>query len=204
MNISEILNRLSVIDSTCLCDANKSLRTMAPDIRPVCSGLMMVGIARTAKCQNDFLTVVESLKNAETGEVIVVDTSNGDLAFAGELFANEAKRKGLSGIIIDSPCRDIDGIQKASFPLYCRGVRPMAGACSEIQEMQTEIQCGGISVSPEDIVVGDDNGIVVLTEEEARSALPRAEQIYKAEKKILKRINEGQSLFDNLSLLSSE
>src|SRR5690349_1927418 len=106
MNGQNFLDRLARIDAAALCDADKSVRVLDPGIRPINAFRQMVGRARPVRCRDDFLAVVQVLSDAQPGEVLVVDAGGGTRAMAGELFASEARRKGLAGIVIDGACRD--------------------------------------------------------------------------------------------------
>ena len=113
MNFEDIKQRLLALDTACVCDGNKAmraadstvkeLRVIDPAIRPIRIGLNLVGRAHTVTCHEDFLTVIKGLRDAEPGEVLVIDTQGSRRAVAGELFPTEAARKGLAGIVIDGP-----------------------------------------------------------------------------------------------------
>eukprot|EP00054_Salpingoeca_dolichothecata_P014543 m.82373 g.82373 ORF g.82373 m.82373 type:complete len:108 (-) comp21045_c0_seq2:422-745(-) len=88
-------------------DADKEgLRVMDERLRPLRKGLQFVGVARTVRCFNDFLTVLKALDDSKPGEVLVIDTQNSTRTVAGELFATECQRRGLAAIVLDGPCRD--------------------------------------------------------------------------------------------------
>ena len=209
MTFEEIKQRLTALDTACMCDANKALRASDPtvreirvvdsSIRPIRTGLILVGRAHTVTCRDDFLTVIKGLHDAEPGEALVVDAQGSRRAMAGELFPTEASRKGLAGMIIDGPCRDTKTIKTLEFPYYARSVTPMAGTTSKIFETQVPIQCGGVTVTPGDIVFGDDDGIVVTTIEEASTLIPVAEEIQRKENVLLKTMAEGVSLLEMLN-----
>src|SRR5215470_9519741 len=97
----DILQRVAAIDAAALCDADKNIRVMDPGLRPTTSFRQMVGRARTVRCRDDFLTVIRALHESEPGEVLVIDGDGGTRALAGELFATEAARRGLAGVVID-------------------------------------------------------------------------------------------------------
>jgi 4-hydroxy-4-methyl-2-oxoglutarate aldolase len=194
MDFLTLRRKLSQLDAACICDANKRLRVMDPEIRPICQGLKMVGIARTVFCESDFLTVIKALHDAEENEVLIIDAGARKIALAGELFTTEAKRKKLSGIVIDGGCRDIKQLRKLDFPVYARFVIPLAGTVQNISKIQAPVTCGGVTVSPGDIIFGDDDGIVVLTEEECVDIIDIALNIQKNEEKALELIAKNQSL----------
>jgi len=96
MNLEKFKARLLALDTSAVCDANKGLRVLDPGIHPIRSGLKMVGVARTVKCQEDFLAVIKALSDFVAGEILVVDSMNSKSALAGELFRTEAARRGLA------------------------------------------------------------------------------------------------------------
>lgn len=192
-------SRLEKLDAACICDAGKNLRIMDYGIRPVTLGLKMIGRVRTVRCRIDFLSVLKALDEAKEDEVLVVDGGGEKVAFAGELFSAEAKRKGLAGMIIDGGCRDIRQIRMMQFPVYARYVTPLAGTAQQIFETQIPVECGGVAVFPGDIIFGDDDGIVVMDEEEMIKIVDTAEIIQQKEEKVLAKMEEGQSLFDMLN-----
>jgi regulator of RNase E activity RraA len=159
----------------------------------------MVGRAHTVHCQDDFLTVIQGLKDAQPGAVLVIGAGGGTRAVAGELFATEAARKGLAGIVIDGACRDTARLATMTLPFYARHTCPMAGTTERLFETARPIACGGVTVSPGDWLIGDRDGIVVLAEEELERLLVRAEAIQAAEAVVLQRMERGESLFDLLT-----
>jgi 4-hydroxy-4-methyl-2-oxoglutarate aldolase len=199
MDFIELKKRLAELDAACICDINKNLRVMDPGIRPINQGLKMIGIAHTVHCKGDFLSVLKALHEADEEEVLVVDAEGDKIALAGELFAMEAKRKNLAGIIVDGGCRDIKGIIRTNLPVYARYITPVAGTASKIFQTQVKIDCGGVSVEPGDIIFGDDDGIVVMNVEEIKQIMAAAGNIQRIEAKVLKKMEEGKGLIDLLN-----
>ena len=199
MDFKILKERFGRLDTACVCDANKRLRVMEPGIRPMNQGLKMVGIARTVHCKGDFLTVIKAISEAKEDEVLVIDVEGDRIAVAGELFTMEAKRKKLSGIIMDGGFRDVMPARKVNFPVYARYITPKAGTSSKISSTQVEVKCGGVSVLPGDIVFGDDDGIVVMSEEEVAEILDAAEGIQQKEEKVFRKMKEGVSLLEMLN-----
>jgi len=195
MDFKKLKKRLARLDTACICDATKTFRVMDPGIRPVFDGIKMIGIARTVHCRGDFLTVIKALQEAQEDEVLVIDAEGDKIALAGEMFATEAQRKKLAGMVIDGGCRDVRQIRTIQFPVYARYQTPMAGGASHIFKTQIPVKCGGVSVSPGEIIFGDDDGIVVMTETEIETILDVAESIQQIEEKVMKKMEAKTSLF---------
>ena len=121
MKLDEIRARLANLETSLLCDADKDLRVMDSGIRPVRTDLKLVGTAYTVSCHDDFLAVIQTLQEAEPGDVLVVDGQGGKLALAGELFATEAARKGIEGIVVDGAVRDVETLRTLEIPISIRG-----------------------------------------------------------------------------------
>ncbi len=199
MDFKILKERFNRLDTACMCDVNKKLRVIDPGIRPINQGLKMIGIARTVHCQGDFLTVIKALSEGREDEVLVIDAEGDRIAVAGELFTMEAMRKNLSGIVIDGGFRDVLPARKINLPVYSRYITPLAGTSSKISSTQLEVKCGGVSVIPGDIVFGDDDGIVVVSEKEVTEILEAAESIQQKEEKVFRKMKEGVSLLDMLN-----
>jgi len=199
MDFKEIKERLAKLDTACLCDCGKKLRIMDPEIRPIIQGVKMIGKAHTVHCKADFLTVLKALHDAQEGEVIVIDGEGEKIALAGEMFALESRKKKLGGIVVDAGCRDVNGIREIKSPLFARYITPAAGTSSKIFKTQVQVNCGGVPVSPGDIVFGDDDGIIVMTEKEVSEILDTAENIQRIEAKAIRKMGEGKNLTDVLN-----
>jgi 4-hydroxy-4-methyl-2-oxoglutarate aldolase len=199
MDFKKLKERLAILDTACIYDVNEKLRVMDTEIRPVNQGIKMIGIARTVHCKRDFLSVLKALHDASEDEVLVIDAEGDRIAFVGELFALEAQRKKLAGIVVDGACRDIKGIRNINFPVYSRYITPLVGTSSNIFPTQEKVNCGGVSVSPGDIIVGDDDGIIVMSEKEATEILDTAQNIQIIEKKVIEKMETGKSLTEMLN-----
>ncbi len=180
-------------------DADKSLRVLPAAIRPVSAGSRLLGRAVTANARDDLLSVLGALQHGGPGDVLVVAAGGSPHAVAGELFAGEAARRGMAGIVIDGFCRDTATLKRMTLPVYARGATPRAAGAVLVPEVNVPVLLGTVLVNPGDILIGDDDGIVVATEAELAAAIDRAEAIQAVEDALCSSMAEGVSLFDKLN-----
>jgi len=149
-------------------------------LRPMHAGGRMAGPALTIKTRpGDNLMIHKALEVATPGDIIVVSTNgNTTSAIFGELMCRTAVGASLGGIVVDGAIRDIDGITALAFPAYSRAV--CAGGCDKDGpgEVNSPISCGNTVVMPGDIIVGDDDGVVVVPREEAADVLPLVNELW--------------------------
>jgi 4-hydroxy-4-methyl-2-oxoglutarate aldolase len=193
-----LFERLGALDSTTLIDAGKTLRVMDPGIRPIAHGRRLLGRAVTVAANGGLLAVLDGLERAGEGDVLVIDGGGEPPALAGELFASEARRRGLAGIVIDGYCRDTSELRVIDLPFYARGCVPNAFGPGTGPGRPRPVRCGGVAVAPGDVLVGDDDGIVVGAPDELEAVLDAAEALQATERSILAGIRAGTSLFDRI------
>ena len=192
-----LLERLRAVDTTTLSDAGKSLAVMDPGLRPLRTGLKLVGRAVTVAAHDDLMPVLDGLARAGAGDVLVVEGGS-ERALAGELFGNEALRRGMAGIVIDGYCRDTNELRELPLPFYARGALPRAAPAQAVPGEPGTVRCGGVEVAPGDILVGDDDGIVAGSPDALAAVLDAAEALQVTEAGMLTAIRSGISLFDRL------
>ena len=192
-----LFERLRAVDTTTLSDAGKQLAVMDPGLRPLRTGLKLVGTAVTVAARDDLMPVLAGLARAGAGDVLVVEGGS-ERALAGELFGNEALRRGLAGIVIDGYCRDTNELRVLELPFYARGAVPRAAPAKAVAGKPGPVRCGGVEVAPGDVLVADDDGIVVGSPDALAAVLEAAEALQRTEASMLAAIRSGTSLFERL------
>ena len=164
---------------------------MSAEIKPVWSGARLCGPAVTC-LGPDWRIRAMAADLAEPGDVIVlaVDGPSGQACF-GDMTATRWQAKGIEGVVIDGATRDVAGIRALGFPVFAREVTPRnyhypAGA--DHGAVNVPVVCGGVLVEPGDIVLGDDDGVVVVPGS-------MAAEIATAASAYLEKENEKRALF---------
>lgn len=175
-NIADEMNRFSCVDAR---------------IKPY-NDKLMLGTAFTVKARvADNLLLHKALELAHPGDVIILD-AQGDTANAitGEIMMTQAAVNGLAGVVIDGAIRDAAQMKDIDMPVYAAGVQPKGPYKDGPGEINVPVSCGGVVVNPGDIVVGDADGIVIISPKDAPETLKKAKAKLAKEQAIIQGIKD--------------
>jgi regulator of RNase E activity RraA len=178
---------------------------LAHDMRPYVAGAF-VGRAATALVKaaspeqaTPALAVkhsVEMIDSANPGDVGVIVMENTlDVAAIGGLMGTAAKSRGMAGMVLDGAVRDLAELRALGLPVYARAVSPATavGRYASVSK-QVPVECGGVTISPGDIVVAGEDGVVVVPKDRAADVLKRSQEIDARETKMVPFIKQYRSL----------
>jgi 4-hydroxy-4-methyl-2-oxoglutarate aldolase len=166
-----------------------------------------VGPALT--CQtgpDDNLGILAALVLAEPGDVIIAasDAFSGS-AVVGDNVTMMAKNKGVAAIVIDGMARDSYGIVPVGLPVFARGITPNSCVRSGPGKVGLPIVCGGVSVQPGDVVLGDRDGVVVIPQGQLEEVVAHVDEIRRLEEETQKKIRSGMTHLSSIEeLLKSD
>ena len=183
-------------------DAMVKINTMDAGIKPVGQGFKVMGPAYTVKCYPcGIITCHKALNEVPAGSVLVVDGS-GDPhgALWGQLTSMEAMQKGVKGIIVDGAVRDIAEIGKLGFPVFARHITPRVGSNRTVGTTGEAVVCGGIVVKTGDLIIGDDDGVVVIPQDQIEEILGKAAAIEEKETIIAEKVLKGAHIGDLIGM----
>lgn len=191
----DLVAEFARVPAAMLSDAMANLHTMDSGVRMMVPGKNLCGPAVTAATRaGDFVPVLKALQVARSGDVLVIDNqSRPDTAMWGEIITMEAQVKGVQGVVVDGLVRDIAGIRRRGFPVFARGTTPRVAGRNNLGEVNVVVQCGGVAVTPGDIVVGDGDGVVVIPMRKAHEVLAGARAILDFEVGFKRKIEAGHS-----------
>lgn len=183
----KLLEQFKGIPSSNIGDMMNRLFNMHSEIKAYGEVTSLVGPAFTIKApEGDNLFFHIALEMAEPGDIIVVDSSGCmSRALCGEMMYNYAKNKGIAGFVIDGCIRDVDSLAGMDFPVYARGVTPQGPWKNGPGEINSPVVCGGQVVRPGDILVGDQDGVIVIRPEDADAVLAPSKDKFAQELKQL-------------------
>jgi regulator of RNase E activity RraA len=166
------------LSPTTLADCLPRAQIMDSTIRPLSStSARIAGPAYTVRCgPGDNLMLHAAIYRAPAGAVIVVEAADADFALAGGNVCAVAQQNGIAAFVLGGAIRDVAEIRASGFAVFCRGVIPKAGSKEHLGSLGAVVSCGGVRVAPGDIIVGDEEGIVVVPHRDADSVLAAAQK----------------------------
>lgn len=161
----------------------------------------LFGRAVTAMAEPpDFGAVALAGDRIEPGDVLVIAAGgNAEHAMIGEILGGHVRRRGGVGMICDGAIRDVGELSKWSdFSVFARHITPRGPVSGERGMINAPVVCGGIAISPGDLLIGDDDGLVALTPELVRRCICDAEKKMKLEVGWQKALEAGGTMVQAL------
>lgn len=189
--ISDVLDTLGVRDSFC-----------GPHLHELWPGAKVSGQVVTLKCVptdkivgNSYSGLFDLIKIIQPGEVIVIESGDQDSGVWGELLSVAAIARGATGVITDGLVRDKSEIAELKFPVFCSGTSPLDSSGRQIAiEIQKQVTCGRMQVSPKDWVVADGLGVVFIPNHLVTTVLKLASEKQLGESVVRNELAEGHDI----------
>jgi 4-hydroxy-4-methyl-2-oxoglutarate aldolase len=173
-------------------------------IKPVSPSFRVWGPALPVRCPaGDNLWIHRAIYSAQPGDVLVVDVSGGfEFGYWGEILTRAALARELGGLVIDGGVRDVDRLVELGLPVFARTVcirgtvKDLAGAGS----IGEPLVLGDVVVHRGDLVVGDNDGVVVVAQSQASQAISVARLRDEKEAEMMRRLDAGATTLEMLGL----
>lgn len=179
---------------TSIVSDNLSRMPGAVGLRPFHRSGQLLGTALTVRTRaGDNLAIHQALGIVGPGQVIVVD-GGGDTsrALVGEIMKTIAEHRGAAGFVIDGAIRDASAFAGSDFPCFARAAIHRGPYKNGPGEINIPVSIGGCVISPGDIVIGDDDGIVAFAPAIAEALLEKVQAQIAREAEIIASIREGR------------
>jgi 4-hydroxy-4-methyl-2-oxoglutarate aldolase len=158
-----LLAAFNDVSTATLSDAMGRHGALSSAIRPVYEGIHMVGSALTVLCfPGDNIMTHKALQMVGPGDVLMIDDGDYDTGCFGHKSALNARSRGGVGVVASGSVRDVAMLRRDRFPTFSRSVSPRAPQKNTPGSINVPVQIGGIVIYPGDIIVGDDDGVVVV------------------------------------------
>ena len=193
----ELVTAFEPHDTAKVGDAMGRYGVMDFEIKPIAIGMRVLGPAVTVLTRpGDALYVARAADIAQAGDVIVIDSGGyKDVSIIGERIAYYMQEKrGVNGLVIDGAVRDVRGIRELGFPTFAKAITPRIFGSQGPGAINVPISCGGVPVNPGDLILGDEDGVVVVPRQDLERVLKLTEEHLAGELHRLDLVNQGMSL----------
>jgi 4-hydroxy-4-methyl-2-oxoglutarate aldolase len=192
----DIVDILAGIPTATIYEAAGKLGDVEPNIRPVVEGVPVAGRAFTVKAMpGDNLVIFRAIEEAPAGSVLVIDAGATDRATIwGGTSTIACVAKKIAGCVTNAAVRDVAQIRALRFPVYAAGINVRGTVKVHPGWTQIPIAFGGTTVNPGDIVVGDEDGLVIVAAEHARDIATKALKKQATDHEREERLARGESI----------
>ena len=167
----EVVRNASAYAASILADVAGRRGALDGRIAPLAPSMRICGPAFTVEVRaGDNLMIHAAMALAQPGDVLVID-GKGDTtcALMGSIMLNACKVLQLGGVVIDAAIRDTEELRELGFPVFAVGASPNGPTKFVPGRINWPISCGGIAITPGDLIVGDADGVVAIEREKAGS-----------------------------------
>jgi 4-hydroxy-4-methyl-2-oxoglutarate aldolase len=191
----ELIDQFRRIGSATIHEASGKKGAVDFSIKPITRGVRICGPAFTVQCHPlDNLMLHKALEKAQPGDVLVATVGGHyEGGYFGGLMATSAVARNLGGLAIDGCIRDSEEIIRMGFPIFCRGFSIRGTTKQVLGLINHPVLFGGVLVNPGDLIVGDDDGMVVVSRDECKAVLDKSLQRVEAEKRKSAQLKAGTS-----------
>jgi 4-hydroxy-4-methyl-2-oxoglutarate aldolase len=196
------LAALASFSSATLHEAMGRIGALPAAIKPIDRDIRLCGPAFPVFCPaGDNLMIHKAIEAAAPGEILVVDhaASMSDGPF-GDVLAEACQARGIAGLVIDGCVRDTTTLRAMGFPVFCRGLCIEGTDKLRTSPLGAPITLGKTTIHRGDLVVGDEDGVVIVPWAMISAAVAAAREREEKEDALRAALRAGQTTMDLLGL----
>lgn len=192
------ISEFEKLDVSTVYEAQGKQGLMHHRIRPIQTGKLVCGSAVTVTCYaGDNLMIHAAIEVCKPGDILVVSTIGESVnGMIGELIVRGLMAKGVQGVIIDAGVRDVERVRKLGFPIWSRAIHSQGTTKALGGWVNAPTLCGEVNVNPGDLILADDDGVVVVKQEELQESLEASHKLIEKEESVKEKIANGEISVD--------